>query len=113
MNLCILALRFLKAILGFRRLGALALVALATILLASLPALAKHPFGGETPENALGAFLSGLGHPVIGVEHLAFVMTSGLLVTAVCGLRNLWRRCYVPDDPDCGFHLSSLSTIPL
>lgn len=42
-------------------------------------ALAHHPTGGNTPTTWGGAFLSGLGHPVIGIDHLAFVIASGLL----------------------------------
>lgn len=49
------------------------------------PALAHHPFGGSTPTTAIAAFLSGLGHPVIGLDHLAFVIIVGLLA-AVMGL---------------------------
>jgi urease accessory protein len=39
--------------------------------------------GGEAPTNAVQGFLSGLGHPVIGVDHLAFVITAGLLAAVV------------------------------
>lgn len=49
------------------------------LLLVSTPAFAHHPFGGETPSNAIQGFLSGLGHPVIGLDHLAFVIAAGLL----------------------------------
>jgi urease accessory protein len=48
-------------------------------LLLCAPALAHHPFGGEAPANAIEGFLSGVGHPVIGLDHLAFVITAGLL----------------------------------
>ncbi|MEY2983858.1 MAG: hypothetical protein RLZZ568_475 [Cyanobacteriota bacterium] len=54
------------------------LVSLGSLALA-VPALAHHPFGGDTPTNALQAFLSGVGHPVIGLDHLAFVIAAGLL----------------------------------
>ena len=43
------------------------------------PAAAHHPFGGETPSNLWQGFLSGLGHPVVGFDHLAFVIGSGLI----------------------------------
>ena len=43
------------------------------------PALAHHPFGAETPDNFISGFLSGLGHPVIGLDHFAFVVAMGLL----------------------------------
>ena len=43
------------------------------------PAFAHHPFGGGTPDNFIEGFLSGLGHPVIGLDHFAFVVAVGLL----------------------------------
>jgi urease accessory protein len=43
------------------------------------PALAHHPMGGKLPSNFIEGLLSGLGHPVIGVDHLAFVIAIGLL----------------------------------
>ncbi|PSN18633.1 urease accessory protein UreJ [filamentous cyanobacterium CCP5] len=52
-------------------------------LLFATPALAHHPFGGATPTNAIEGFLSGLGHPVIGLDHLAFVVTAGLLAAVM------------------------------
>ncbi|MGK7916554.1 MAG: HupE/UreJ family protein [Prochloraceae cyanobacterium] len=58
----------------------LAGVAIALILLVSTqPASAHHAFGGETPNNFFEGFLSGLAHPVIGVDHFAFVVAVGLL----------------------------------
>jgi urease accessory protein len=67
------------------RFGSLGLVVTAGLLLAATPALAHHPFGGETPNNAIQGFLSGLGHPVIGLDHLAFVITAGLLAAVMGG----------------------------
>jgi urease accessory protein len=43
------------------------------------PAFAHHPTGGKTPTDWLSGFLSGLGHPVIGLDHLAFVIATGLI----------------------------------
>jgi len=85
MNLHALTLGNLKADLLWRRLGAGTVKAIAMLLVASMPALAHHPFGGETPNNAIEAFLSGMGHPVIGVDHLAFVIAAGLLAAAMGG----------------------------
>ena len=59
-------------------------MSLSSLVLAA-PAWAHHPFGGNTPTNAITGFLSGLGHPVIGLDHLAFVILMGLLA-AVMGL---------------------------
>ena len=47
------------------------------------PALAHHPLGGEIPSNFVEGLLSGLGHPVIGFDHLAFVVASGLIAVSV------------------------------
>ncbi|NER79990.1 MAG: urease accessory protein UreJ [Leptolyngbya sp. SIO1D8] len=65
------------------RIGLLGLVVTAGLLLAATPALAHHPFGGETPSNVVQGFLSGMGHPVIGLDHLAFVITAGLLAAVM------------------------------
>lgn len=35
--------------------------------------------GGRLPANFLEGFLSGLGHPVIGLDHFAFIVAAGLL----------------------------------
>ena len=43
------------------------------------PALAHHPMGGVTPVTFWDGFLSGLGHPVIGLDHLAAVLAVGCL----------------------------------
>jgi urease accessory protein len=47
-------------------------------LLAASPALAHHPMGGEPPQTLWHGLLSGLAHPVIGLDHLAFVVLAGL-----------------------------------
>lgn len=50
-----------------------------TLLLLSPPALAHHPLGGRLPSNAFEGLFSGLAHPVIGMDHLAFVIAAGLV----------------------------------
>lgn len=52
---------------------------LLTNLFINAPALAHHPSGGEIPSTFASGFLSGLGHPVIGADHLVFVIAIGLL----------------------------------
>lgn len=49
------------------------------------PAFAHHPMGGEAPQTFAQGLLSGLAHPVIGVDHLAFVLLAGIAAT-VAGL---------------------------
>jgi urease accessory protein len=48
-------------------------------VLAAAPALAHHPMGGATPRTLTEGLLSGLAHPVIGPDHLAFVIGIGIL----------------------------------
>jgi urease accessory protein len=48
-------------------------------LLTIQPALAHHPMGGRNPVNFVEGFLSGLGHPIIGLDHFAFIIAVGLL----------------------------------
>ncbi len=54
-------------------------LAAAMILTTTSAALAHHPLGGMTPTSFTEGFLSGLGHPVIGFDHLAFVIAVGLI----------------------------------
>jgi urease accessory protein len=54
------------------------LAAAAAPALAASPALAHHVMGGEVPSSFVSGLLSGLGHPIIGVDHLAFVIAMGI-----------------------------------
>jgi urease accessory protein len=49
-------------------------------LLAVDPALAHHAMGGAMPTDFSQGLLSGLGHPVIGLDHLAAIIAVGCLV---------------------------------
>lgn len=69
----------------FRFWQSTAIAATWSMLLIARPAIAHHPFGGETPDNAIEGLLSGFGHPVIGLDHLVFVVASGLI--ALGGVR--------------------------
>jgi urease accessory protein len=64
---------------GAVRLGG---VAVAVMLIASMPAEAHHMMGGRTPATFMEGLLSGLGHPVIGIDHLAFIVAMGIAVGA-------------------------------
>ncbi len=55
------------------------------LLLPGQAAFAHHAFGGTLPNNAFTGFLSGLAHPIIGMDHFAFVIATGLLAA-------LWGR---------------------
>jgi urease accessory protein len=69
--------------------SAVKLSAIFSILLTlAFPAYAHHPSGGEVSITFLEGFLSGLGHPVIGLDHLVFVISVGLLASTVA--RGFW-----------------------
>ena len=55
------------------------LSATAMVLMSAGAAFANHPLGGMTPQTAMHGFLSGVGHPVIGFDHLAFIIGVGLI----------------------------------
>ncbi len=57
-----------------------------TLLLASIgSASAHHPMGGKTPTTFMEGFLSGIGHPVIGIDHLAFIIAIGIAAAFISG----------------------------
>jgi urease accessory protein len=60
---------------------------LAAALAFSSSAWGHHPKGGETPSTLWQGFLSGLGHPILGIDHLAFIIAIGLL-SALIRLRS-------------------------
>jgi urease accessory protein len=70
---------------NFRAAGPVSAVAAALTLVATLPAHAHHVMGGRMPATFAEGLLSGLGHPVIGIDHLAFIVAVGLAV-GVAGL---------------------------
>jgi len=57
---------------------------LATLLaLMPLPAFAHHAMGGTTPSTVWQGFVSGIAHPVIGADHLAFLVAAGILAAGL------------------------------
>ena len=54
----------------------------AASVLAAEPAFAHHLMGGHTPSTFMEGLLSGLGHPVIGIDHFAAVVAVGCLAAA-------------------------------
>jgi len=61
---------------------ALRLAAFAAACLLAEPALAHHVMGGRMPATFSDGLLSGLGHPVIGLDHFAAVVAVGCLAAA-------------------------------
>jgi urease accessory protein len=56
------------------------LLGLTLMVLTGAPAEAHHMMGGRTPSTFMEGLLSGLGHPVIGLDHLAFIIAIGVVV---------------------------------
>ena len=50
-----------------------------TSLFASGLAFAHHPLNGMPMETFLHGVLSGIGHPLLGSDHLAFILLVGLV----------------------------------
>ena len=67
-----------------RRIGAgmSGLIAIAAVV---SPAAAHHVMDGELPSTLLEGLLSGLAHPIIGLDHLAFVVALGIAAAVVPG----------------------------
>lgn len=63
-------------------------IIISALLGIAIPAYAHHPSGGEISATFLEGFLSGLGHPVVGFDHLVFVVSVGLLASTVA--RGYW-----------------------
>jgi len=66
----------------FASLRRTAFLAIPAFLLTLSPASAHHVMGGKTPSTFGEGLLSGLGHPVIGPDHLAFLIAVGIAVGA-------------------------------
>jgi urease accessory protein len=69
---------------SFRRLCRTALLA-APSLFVAVPASAHHVMGGKLPSTWVEGLLSGLAHPMIGPDHLGFLLAVAVVVGA-CGL---------------------------
>jgi len=54
------------------------LLAAAAAILAASPALAHHPLNGAPMETFAHGALSGVGHPILGFDHLFFVAIMGI-----------------------------------
>src|SRR5215472_14863454 len=65
---------------SFSRVGSATLVG-AGLLATAGTASAHHLMGGKIPSTFAGGILSGVGHPIIGPDHLAFLVALGIAVS--------------------------------
>lgn len=63
-------------------------IALSLVALAAEPAFAHHAMDSRMPATFAQGLLSGLGHPIIGLDHLAALIAVGCL--AALQARGLW-----------------------
>lgn len=61
------------------------LLAFASLLAIAPSVFAHHPMGGMTPGTLFEGLASGIGHPVIGLDHLAFIIVVALLSATLSG----------------------------
>ncbi len=73
------------------------------------PAAAHHAMGGKMPSTFFEGFMSGLAHPVIGFDHLAFIVAVGLF--AAVKKQGFWipLAFVVSAAIGTGLHLMSIS----
>jgi urease accessory protein len=62
-----------------------AVLAFTGLVLTASDASAHHMMGGRTPATFAEGILSGLGHPVIGADHFAFLVGLGIAI-GIAGL---------------------------
>jgi urease accessory protein len=66
-----------------RPVAILATVMAAMVILMPALALAHHAIDGRTPESFGEGIFSGLAHPIIGLDHLVFILAAGLAAGAL------------------------------
>src|SRR6266702_4717264 len=58
-------------------------LAACAVMLAPASAFAHHMMGGKVPVTFMQGLLSGLGHPIIGLDHFAAVVGVGILAALI------------------------------
>jgi urease accessory protein len=77
--------------------------------LISAPVFAHHPLGGQLPSNFFEGIMSGLGHPVIGLDHLAFVIASGAIALKITGGIIIPVAFVIATSIGAGIHLAGIN----
>ena len=75
-------------------------------------ALAHHVMGGQLPQTFGEGLLSGVGHPVIGVDHFAFVVAVGIAAALAGRLWALTLSFVAGTLAGCLVHLAGV-TLPV
>ena len=83
-----------------------------TLAASAWPAFAHHAMGGKLPQSLMQGFLSGVGHPIIGLDHLAFIIAVGLSAALAGRLLPLSLAFVAGTLAGCLIHLGSV-TLPI
>ena len=97
---------------SYLRTGAIIAAIVIIELLISAPAFAHHPLDGKLPANFFEGIMSGFGHPMIGLDHLAFVIASGLMALGIAGGIMIPIAFVIATAIGAGIHLASID-LPL
>ncbi|MGB3719328.1 MAG: HupE/UreJ family protein [Hyphomicrobiaceae bacterium] len=77
-----------------------------------VPALAHHAMGGEVPQTFAQGLLSGICHPLIGIDHFAFVVAAGIAAALAGRLWSLTSAFAIGAFAGCLVHLAGI-TLPV
>jgi urease accessory protein len=73
----------MKTLLNRFLFNGLGVLAAAVAMLAPVPALAHHVMGGKLPVTFMQGLLSGLAHPIIGLDHFAAIVGVGIVAALI------------------------------
>ena len=82
------------------------------LLASTCAALAHHMMGGKLPQTFGQGLLSGVGHPVIGLDHFAFVVAVGIAAALAGRLWALTLSFVAGSLAGCLVHLAGF-TLPV
>ena len=98
---------------AIHRANAIRVACAGSLLLAGTnAALAHHVMGGQLPQSFGQGLLSGVGHPVIGVDHFAFVVAVGITAALAGRLWALTLSFVAGTLAGCLIHLAGV-TLPV
>lgn len=97
---------------SYSRLIASITAVVALEILISAPAFAHHPLDGKIPANFFEGIMSGFAHPMIGFDHLAFIVASGLTALGVTGGIIIPIAFVIATGVGAGIHLAAID-LPL
>lgn len=87
-------------------------VCFALLVCSSLPAFAHHMEGGKIPQTLVSGMLSGLGHPIIGLDHFAFIVAVGIASASLSRGAVPILGFVLATIFGCGLHLQGM-TLPM